>query len=202
MKTAIVLGATGLIGAEVLKLLLKNPAYGKVVAIGRRPLELKHAKLESRVVDFERLDAHADAFAGDDLFYCVGSTMKKAGSREAFRHVDFDYPVEIARLASRQGLKQWLMVTSVGASTTSSSFYLRTKGESEAAIEKLPFNTTQFFRPSMLLGRRQDFRPLEVVVHPIAALASPLMVGPLRKFRPIQATEVARQMVDAAKANG
>lgn len=197
-KTALILGYTGLVGGHCLRQLLDSPFYSQVVAIGRRSSGLSHPKLVERIIDFERLYNFASAFSGDDLFYCMGSTIKKAGSQKAFRKIDFEYPLEIAKLAYAQGVKKWLMVSSVGASEHSSSFYLRTKGEIEVAVSKVGFKEIYFCRPSFLLGDREEHRPLEKVFIPLFKAFTPLMVGGLRQYRPVEAADVARQMISHA----
>jgi uncharacterized protein YbjT (DUF2867 family) len=198
MKTALLLGASGLVGGQCLRILLDHPAYDHVIAVVRRPLPVSHPKLVQKVIDFERLEENAAAFQGDDLFYCMGTTLKKAGSRDAFRRVDHDYPIQIARIASRNRVAQWLMISAVGASPRSPFFYFRTKGEVDREISGMPFRRVRVFRPSFLLGERADRRPLEALFIPVFRAMASLLVGPLRRFRPIEAPELARQMVESA----
>lgn len=201
MKTAILFGATGLIGGHCLRHLL-DPKFGydRVISFGRRAVDLENPRLVQKRIDFDRLEKHADEIRGDDLYYCMGTTLKQAGSQEAFRRIDFDYPVQIAKIAARNGVRRWLMVSSIGASADSPFFYLRTKGEGEAEIAKLPFQSVHFFRPSFLLGARSESRVLENVFNPIAQAFAPLLVGKLRRFRPIQGSEVADMMLRAAQS--
>lgn len=203
MKRAVVVGGSGLVGGHLIAQLLADPAYSHVVSLGRRELPgLTHPKLEQRVIDFDRLDATIGAFQADAVFCCLGTTIRAAGSREAFRKVDYTYPLEVAKLARQVGVTQFLLVTAIGASSTSPSFYLRTKGELERDVGRLGFPNLQIFRPSFLLGARAEARPLENVAMPIFRILAPVMIGPLRAFRPIDASEVARQMVEGEKIEG
>jgi uncharacterized protein YbjT (DUF2867 family) len=200
VKTALIAGATGLIGSQCLARLLDEPAYERVFALVRRPLPHADPKLEQRVIDFDRLGAPGEAFpTATDVFCCLGTTMKKAGSEAAFRQVDFTYVVGLAAQALERGARQFLLVSSIGANARSPFFYPRVKGETEAAIAALPFEGRQIFRPSMLLGERAEDRPGEragIVAFKGAAF---LMIGPLRKYRPIAAATVAEAMVRVAR---
>jgi uncharacterized protein YbjT (DUF2867 family) len=186
------------VGGELLQILLASQAYGKVTALVRRPLPLTHPKLEQRVTDWDHLEDQADAFAVDDLFCCLGTTIKKAGSQAAFRKVDFDYPVALARLGKAQGLSQYLIVTAMGADAHSSIFYNRVKGEVEEAVGAVGLPSVQIFRPSLLLGDRPEFRFGERVAAVISRGMAPLMGGGLRKYRPIEGRTVAEAMCRAA----
>jgi uncharacterized protein YbjT (DUF2867 family) len=197
-RTAILLGATGLVGGHCLELLLESELYAQVVSIGRRRLGREHARLRQELVDFERLDQHAQLFRGDDLYCCLGTTIKKAGTKEAFRRVDFEYVAEAARVACSAGGRQFLLVSAMGADPRSRIFYNRTKGEAEEAVEKFPFRGVQIFRPSLLLGERAEFRYGERVAEKVMKLFAPFMVGGLRKYRPVRASDVAKAMIRVA----
>jgi len=153
-------------------------------------------KLHERVVDFSALGP-ADVAPVDDVFCAIGTTMKKAGSREAFRHVDFELPLRVAELATSVGAKRIALVSSVGASARSSNFYLRTKGELEDALAALPLAALHVFRPSLLLGDRAESRPGEAIASVLSRATRGLLVRGLRKYRPIDADLVARAMVAA-----
>jgi uncharacterized protein YbjT (DUF2867 family) len=199
-KVALLLGATGLVGSELLQLLLDGTDYHKVVVLARRYLPLKHPKLDWRVVDFDRLDDAAGAFAGvDDLFCCLGTTIKKAGSQAAFRRVDLEYPLAAARLAREAGVRQYLIVTAMGAARSSRFFYNRVKGEVEAELQALGLPGLHIFRPSLLLGSRREFRPGEQVAAVLGQVLSPLLLGPLRPYRPISGRTVALAMYAVAR---
>ncbi len=200
MKTALIAGATGLVGSQCLARLLGEPGYERVVALVRRPLPHTDSKLEQRVIEFDRLGAAGVEFpAATDVFCCLGTTMKQAGSEAAFRQVDFTYVVALAAQALDHGARQFLLVSSLGANPGSRFFYNRVKGETEAAIAALPFEARQIFRPSILLGERAENRPGERAG--IAAMkgASFMLIGPLRRYRPIAAATVAEAMVRVAR---
>jgi uncharacterized protein YbjT (DUF2867 family) len=145
------------------------------------------------------LDEHASAFAGADVFCCVGTTIRAAGSQEAFRRVDHDLPVKAARVASAAGARHFLLVSAAGADAGSRIFYNRVKGETEAEVAALPFAGVALLRPSLLLGDRGESRPAEALAQRLAPLLSPLLAGPLRRYRAIHARTVAAAMVRLAK---
>ncbi len=200
-KSALLLGASGLVGGHCLQLLLEDEAYAKVAVWVRKPLALRHPQLEQLVVDFARLESYAELAKANDVFCCLGTTIKKAGSQEAFRQVDFTYPLEIAKIAAANGAEQFLLVSSLGANPKSAIFYSRVKGEVEAAITPLPFRAIHIFRPSLLLGERQEMRLGEKIGEKVAGAFSFLLSGPLRKYRPIHARVVAAAMIAVAKQN-
>lgn len=199
-RPAVLLGATGLVGGHCLEILLGDEGYGRVTVLGRRASGRAHPRLEERVGDVERLlEEHAAAFAGADVFCCLGTTIRAAGSQEAFRRVDHDLPVKAARVASAAGARQFLLVTAAGADAGSRIFYSRVKGETEAAVAALPFAGVALLRPSLLLGDRGERRPAEALAQWAAPLLSPLLAGPLRRYRAIHARTVAAAMVRLAK---
>ncbi len=201
-RTALLLGATGLIGGHCLNYLLNDDTYGRVVALLRRPLEREHPQLEQQVIDFDRLQEFRELLRAQDVFCCLGSTMRKAGSQEAFRRVDYDYPVAVARAALENGAEQFLIVTSLGADPRSRIFYNRVKGEVEEAVKPLPFERIVILRPSLLLGERAELRRGERLAEPVARALTPLLRGPLRKYRPIEARSVAAAMVGLGREGG
>lgn len=198
-RTALVLGATGLVGGLCLELLLADGAWSRVTALVRRPAGRAHPRLAEVVADFDRLDERGDAFAVDDVFCCLGSTIAKAGSQEAFYRVDHDYPVAAARLASARGARRFLLVTALGADAGSRIFYNRVKGEVERDVAAFPFEGVALLRPSLILGPRDERRTGEALAQRLAPLAAPLLVGPLRRYRAIRAGAVARAMVRLAR---
>lgn len=198
-RIALVTGASGLVGGHLLQLLLADAAYARVITLARRRLDTHHAKLDQRLLDLGALDAVSDPPEIDDAFCCVGTTIKKARSQEAFRKVDYDYVPGFARAAQRAGARQFLLVTALGADPASRIFYSRVKGEIEHAVRQLPFEGIQIFRPSFLMGDRAEVRRAERIGVPIARALAPLLVGPLRRYRPIDAADVARAMVQIAK---
>lgn len=198
--TALLLGATGLVGGHVLDLLLADPAYRRVTVLGRRPVARMHPKLDQRTADFDRLrQEHAISFAVDDVFCCLGTTIATAGSQAAFRRVDHDYVVEAARAAAEHGARRYLLVSAAGADARSRIFYSRVKGEAEDAVRALPLDGVVLLRPSLLMGDRAEKRTGERIAQRVMPALEWMMVGPLRRYRPVEAATVARAMVRLAK---
>lgn len=198
-RSALLAGATGLVGGHLLRLLLEDPAYAEVTALVRRPALPEHPKLREVVVDFGRLEEHAAAPGARDVFCALGTTLRAAGSREAFRRVDLEYPRRLAEAAARSGAEHFLLVTAMGADPRSRVFYNRVKGEAEEAVRALPFAGVAILRPSLLLGERRESRPAEALAQRVLGPLRPLLAGPLRKYRPIHAGTVARAMLRLAK---
>jgi uncharacterized protein YbjT (DUF2867 family) len=193
-RSALVVGATGLVGSKLIAALLADPAYGTVHALVRRTLAPKSAKLHEHIVDFSQLDGFAWP-AVDDGYCCLGTTIRAAGSQAAFRAVDFAYPLAVARGALAAGARQYLFISAMGADARSSVFYSRVKGELEAAVAALPFHAAIAFRPSLLAGDRTEHRPGERLA---LAVLQPLRWLVPRKYLPVADTAVARAMVDYA----
>jgi len=199
-KTAILFGGSGLVGGFCLDLLLESPIYAKVISFGRKKLNKEHKKLEQIVIDFDKLSESENLIQGNDLFCTIGTTIKKAGSQEAFRKVDFEYPKEIATIAARNGVSQIILVSSVGADANSKVFYSQVKGELEDAIKELPFWGIHILRPSMLLGKRGESRPLEKIGIIFSKGIDFLMGDLLGKYQPVKAEDVAKAMVLEAQS--
>ncbi|PWK15979.1 oxidoreductase [Tumebacillus permanentifrigoris] len=192
MKTALVIGATGLVGGELVKELLQAPNYEKIIVFVRRPLPIHNRKLEQVTVDFDHLDSYASHLAGvHDVFCCLGTTIKKAGSQEAFRRVDYTYPLELAKLAQQAQVKKFLLITALGSNAHSKVFYNRVKGEVEQAITALGLPTVHIIRPSLLLGDRPEFRLGERIG---TVFAKAFTFATPKNYRAIHARTVARAM--------
>jgi uncharacterized protein YbjT (DUF2867 family) len=200
-KTALLVGASGLVGGHCLQFLLQESSYTHVVALVRRPLSLTHDKFVQHVVDFGELETLGECLTADNVYCCLGTTIKNAGSQEAFRRVDFDYPIKIAALTQHCGANQFSIITSLGADPHSRIFYNRVKGEVEEAIRKISFSTINIFRPSLLLGERTVHRTGEKAGAIIMSGLKYAMGGPLKKYRAIQARDVAQAMVRITQMN-
>jgi uncharacterized protein YbjT (DUF2867 family) len=195
-----VVGATGLVGGHLVRLALRDPAWSSVVVLGRRTLGVTDPKLTEAIVDLGDPAAYRARLGVDDLFCCLGTTIKKAGSEEAFRKVDLELPLAIATEASAAGAKQLLVVTAVSADPHSRVFYNRVKGEVEEGLNRLPFpGGVKIFRPSMLLGERGESRPAEEAGKAVMKLTRGLFVGGLTRYRAIDGAQLARAMLAAAK---
>lgn len=194
MRTALIAGAGGLVGGFLLRQLLAEPEYDRVIAIGRRPLGLTHPKLVTVIADFAALNQVTADLRCDDAFCCLGTTIKEAGSRENFRAVDHGAVLAFAWAARRHGAQRFFVVSALGADARSRVFYSRVKGGSEEALAVLGFQTLGIFRPSLLLGSRATPRLGERLAAAVMWLAEPLLLGRLRKYRAIRAEVVARAM--------
>jgi uncharacterized protein YbjT (DUF2867 family) len=192
-RIAVVAGATGLVGSMLLDLLLVDDTWDQVLSAGRRPVDRSDPKLEQRVVDFARLGELPPC---TDVFSCLGTTIRVAGSQEAFRAIDHDAVVALAEAAYRAGAERFLHVTALGASPRSRIFYNRVKGETERDVAASGVPTTVAFRPSMLDGARAERRPLETIGLVAMRAAGPL----LGRYRPTRVVDLAAAMVSEAKA--
>ena len=198
-RSALLLGASGLVGGCLLSLLTEAPVYATVTLLTRRPLGLGAGKVREVLADFERPESFRDHVQADDVFCCLGTTIKKAGSQDAFRKVDLEAPVAVARAARERGAQQFVIVTAVGADPKSGIFYSRVKGEVETRLSELAFpRGLKVLRPSMILGARSERRPAERVFMAMLRATRWSFVGPLAPYRAIEATALARAMLHAA----
>ena len=194
-RTVLVLGATGLVGRALVTLLLREPSVLSVVALVRRSGDFPHdSKLRVVRVDFERLDQHTGAFPVDQIFCALGTTIRQAGTQEQFRRVDHDYPVAAAELWLRQGATHYLLVSALGANSSSRVFYNRVKGDTERDITRMGYQRVTIARPSLLVGPRAEPRLGERIGHWLGILAPP-------SFRPISASDVAAALTLSARAS-
>lgn len=198
-RKALLIGASGLVGGYCLEYLLAEELYEEVVLLVRKPVPVAHEKTIQRVTDFDQLEQLRDFPRVDDVFCCLGSTLKKAGSQQAFYKVDFSYPAELAQRAFQSGASQFLLVSALGANPRSEIFYNRVKGEVEAAVKQIPFDSVQIFRPSLLMGARAEKRLGEQLSMALFRPLAWLLAGPWRKYRPIEARAVAGAMVRVAR---
>ncbi len=197
MKTAIIIGATGLVGGHLTQKLLHDDCYKLVKIFVRKSIGIVHPKLEEHVVDFNQLETWKNDISGDELYSAIGTTIKKAGSKEAQYKIDFTFQYECAKAAVPNGVIKYLLVSSAGANAKSRSFYLRIKGKLDDEVSELPFKQIYIFRPSILAGERKEKRRGEVIgISAIKFLAK--IISPLRKYRPINAEMVAETMIKAA----
>ncbi len=200
-KTALILGATGLVGKALVRQLLDDPRYKQVTCLVRRPMPMavvahEQKKVNWLVIDFDSLQDYEGYFKVDHVYCCLGTTIQKAGSQEAFRKVDFEYVHVAAQLARAQQCQSFVWVSSIGANAKSSNFYLRVKGELENAIMGMSqLKNAAAVRPSLLLGERHENRPLEEIAQTVAPVLGMFLIGPLKKYRPVSAVEVAHKMI-------
>jgi len=196
--TAIVFGASGAVGSQLLRQLIEEQRYDRVIAFVRRPIELRHYSLEVIIDPLENPENIADQIKGDHLFCCLGTTSRKAGSKEAFRKVDHDLPVALASIAARNGVSTFIVISSIGAGDGAKGFYLKTKTDMEEGVKGSSFESLAILRPSLLLGPRNEFRFGEAAGKVLNFILNPLLIGKLRRFRGIQTSVVARAMITIA----
>lgn len=200
--TAIVLGATGLVGKALVNNLCADQRYESITCLVRAPLQRReyndpNGKIKPLVIEFDDLQDYQGYFTVDHVYCCLGTTMKKAGNKQAFRRVDFEFVHVSAQLARAQRAKSFVWISAVGANARSKSFYLRVKGELENAILTMPqLPNAAAVRPSLLLGERGETRFAEELGVNLSKYLSPIMIGPLAKYKPVRAEDVARQMIN------
>jgi uncharacterized protein YbjT (DUF2867 family) len=200
-KTALVAGSTGLIGQCLLRRLIHDQRYSRIVALTRRPLLISHPKLQVVTADLHVLSQAIRELQADDWYCAIGTTIKQAKSQEAFRSVDYEYPLALAKQAVSSGAAQFLLVSAMGASAESSIFYSRVKGEIERDLMALQLPKLHLFRPSLLLGERAELRRGELIGAIVMRGIHPLLFGPLRKYRAIEGDAVAAAMIKAANTD-
>jgi uncharacterized protein YbjT (DUF2867 family) len=199
MKKAIVFGATGFIGSHLLRDLLDSPDYAQVIAVVRKPLMPSHPELTVIIGDLASLPALKPQLVADDVFIALGTTRKHTPDEAEYYKIDHDYPVQAAELAKANGARSVFVVTAVGANPKSGMFYIRTKGEVERDILALGFDHTHIFRPSMIIGQRDENRPRERLLIAAWGVLNPLLVGPADRYRGLAGDDIARAMVNAAR---
>ena len=197
MKTAIIVGASGLIGKTLVRKLLEDNRYNSVKVFVRRSINISNTKLVEYIVDFDRITDWKNKITGDELYSAMGTTIKKAGSKEAQYKIDVTYQYEFAKAAAENGVKSYFLVSSSGANTKSKLFYMKIKGELEENVKLLPFKKIRIFRPSLLLGERDEKRFGEKAAERLLKIVVPLFPF-LKNQRPIEGEKVARAMIVSA----
>lgn len=190
-------GATGLVGHELLLLLAHLDEVSSIKAISRSPMGRIPPHVENIILDFDSLESRQDLLKSSVFICCLGTTIKKAGSQEAFRKVDHDYVVNFAKIAESCGAQKFLVISAMGADATSGIFYNRTKGEMENELRKLKIPQIEVFQPSLILGERKESRTGEDIAQKISPVLNKILVGPLKKYRAIKANDIARAMAIA-----
>ncbi|MGG0737370.1 NAD-dependent epimerase/dehydratase family protein [Niallia taxi] len=199
-KNALIIGATGLVGRELVQLLVEENKYKQITVLTRRK-SFEHPAIKEVVADFNNLAAYKKSLEADDVFCCIGTTIKKAGSQAEMEKIDLHYPVEIASLLFEMGARQMLVISSIGANRNSKIFYSSLKGRLEESLKTIGYPSLAIFRPSLLLGKREEFRFGEKLSSYLLPPLSFLLVGPLRKYRGISAKAVAASMSKIAEIN-
>lgn len=196
-RTAVVFGATGLVGSSLVEQLCEQEDYVAVTAVGRTPLQFEHPKFEQKIHSLDELSESDIQFA-NDVFCCLGTTIKKAKTKENFEKVDFEYPLNIAALAKAQHVDHLLVISAMGASEKATAYYSRVKGKLEVELEKLELPRLSIIRPSLLTGNRKEFRLGERTGAAALKVLNPLLIGGLKKVRSISAEQVAHAMIAIA----
>jgi uncharacterized protein YbjT (DUF2867 family) len=199
-KIVLLAGASGLTGGYALQALLGAPDISRVVAISRRPLGTEHSRLANRIVQFERLESQLKGISCEAALCCLGTTLRKAGSKERFRAVDIECVLAFARAAKAAAARRFVVISSVGADPGAGNFYLRTKGEMEQAVEAVGFESLDILEPSMLLSWRAEMRPLELMGAALMPLLNPLLHGKYEPYRGISARIVGQAMLGAVRS--
>ncbi len=196
MKTALIIGASGLTGNLLLKLLLESNTYHKVIAYVRTPLKIEHQKLIQQIVNFDTIH---NGITADDVFCCLGTTIKKAQTKMAFEKVDYEYPLKIAELQYKAGSKHFFLISAMGASLQSSFYYSKVKGKLERDLLYIGYEVLYIFRPSLIVGNRTEHRTGEKLAIGLMQFLNPLLFGPFKKFQSVQASAIAKAMLHFAE---
>lgn len=192
---ALIFGASGLVGSNLLQKLLQSAEFSEVISFGRTILPVNDSKLKQKQIDFEQLEGYAADFDVDIVFCCLGTTLSKAGSKENFKKVDFDYPVQLGKLSEQNKVKKIVVISSMGANADTSNFYLKTKGEMEQQIGAMKIPIKIFVRPSLLLGARKEKRFGEKMGAIFLSIFEFLLIGKMKNYRSIRADVVAEAMI-------
>ncbi|WP_142527605.1 NAD(P)H-binding protein [Pedobacter westerhofensis] len=194
-KKAIVAGASGAIGNSLLFHLLGNKNYAHVLILVRSELRIQHPKLQQLVVDYDRISDYAAQLNADVVFCCLGTTKSKTPDQRQYKKIDYQYPLDIARITSRNGSKGFHLISSIGADKNSKMFYTRTKGEVENDLQQVPFDDIHIYRPSLLDAPRKDKRFMESSMNIIMNVINPVLIGGLKKYRSIRVEDIAKTMI-------
>ena len=199
MKTAIIFGSTGLIGSQLLNILLQDDEYSTIKAVVRSPISVSHKKLEVIVNDLTNISSLKKNISGDCCFFCIGTTKSQTPNKNEYRRIEYDIPVQIASIAEKNNVNCFLYISSLGSNPNTNNTYLKNKGEVEEKLKGLNFKQLTIVKPSILLGKRSKFRLGEFLSQRIFVLLSFLFVGPLKKVKPINSKQVAKAMAFIAK---
>lgn len=197
-NSAIVFGASGLTGRFVTEHLINDSRYDEIKLFVRKELKIPSGKIRQILFSTDNLQEIQEQVSGDHLFCCLGTTIKKAGSKEVFFNIDHNLVEKIAKIAAANKVKSFVVVSSIGANDHSRNFYLNTKGKMEESIKTFTFQNLSIVRPSMLMGMRTERRAMENIGKLVGKIFSPLMIGGLRKYKPIHSSTVAKAMINLA----
>ena len=201
MKTALVFGSTGLIGGHLLYQLIENDNYNKIKLFVRSEISINEPKIEIIKTDFNYLENHKEDIKGDDCFFCIGTTKQNSPDKNEYQRVELDIPKKIAQIARTNSVNSFIFISSIYANPKSSGDYVKFKGLVEEELKKLNFSNLGILRPSFLIGDRKENRAGEKIGILIFRLLSPLLLGPIKKMRPINSEKVAKAMIKIANEN-
>ena len=201
MKTALVFGSTGLIGGHLISQLIKNDNYNKIKIFVRSEIVINEPKIEIIKTDFSDLENHKEDVKGDDCFFCIGTTKQNSLDKNEYQKVELDIPKKIAQIARTNSVNSFIFISSIYANPKSSGDYVKFKGLVEEELKKLNFSNLGILRPSFLMGDRKENRAGEKIGILTFRLLSPLLLGPLKKMKPINSEKVAKAMIKIANEN-
>ena len=201
MKTALIFGSTGLVGSNLLTLLIKDDYYTAIKIFVRSKVNINDPKVEIINLDFNKLSEYSHLIKGDDCFFCIGTTKKQTPNNDEYRNIEYNFPVNIGKIAKNNNVRSFMYVSSLGSNPNTKNTYLKNKGEAEEFLKKLNFYQLSIIRPSFLLGDRKEFRLGEIIGKKIFKKLSFLFQGSLRKFRAIESKNVAKAMIVISKNN-
>ncbi|MEI8086508.1 MAG: NAD(P)H-binding protein [Paludibacter sp.] len=197
MKKAIVIGATGMVGTQLIKLLLHTESYSEIVSFVRKPSGVSHPKLNEQIVDFDKPEKWSALIVGDVLFSTMGTTIAKAKNKDAQFNVDYNYQYWVANYAAKNGVPNYVLISSAGANSKSNAFYMKMKGQLEDTVNTLPFKVISILQPGQLAGDRKENRLGEKIG--LSLMYGLNKIGLFEQYKPIQALEVAKAMIHAAE---
>ena len=199
MKTVLIFGSSGLIGSQLLELLVNNDKYSKIKLFVRSETSNSNSKIEIIKTDFNNLKIHKDSIIGDDCFLCIGTTRKNTPNKNEYIKIEYDLPVEVAKISKENAINSFTYVSSLGANPNAPRLYLKNKGQTEEALKKLNFPKLFIIRPSILLGNRKENRIVEKIAIFVMKSLSPLFLGKMKKYKPIKVESVAKAMITVAE---
>jgi len=195
MKTAILLGATGLTGGILLQKLLNDPRYGKIILFSRSSVKINNSKIEEHLVDLFQLEKYKEQFKADQVFCCIGTTKSKSPNEETYRKIDYGIPVTAAKLCKENGISTFAVISALGANPDSGMFYNKIKGEMQQDVLAQKIKNTYIFQPSLIAGDRSEKRFLESLAKQAMKILNYALLGPLKKYRSIHPETIARAMI-------
>ena len=199
MKTALIFGSSGLVGSKLLELIINNNKYSRIKLFIRSEIYSSNSKIEIIKTDFNNLENYKESIIGDDCFFCIGTTRKNTPNKNEYIKIEYDLPVEVAKIAKENSISSFTYVSSLGANPNASGLYLKNKGQTEEALKKLNFAKLSIIRPSILLGNRKENRIGEKIGIFVMKTLSPLFLGKIKKYKPIKVENVARAMIKIAE---